>query len=161
MARVCSESIQYCERGVIDGTISAGQRSNTMSFLNGLCSCCGALPVFQLKKGRVRTGIERHAAWKSPATQRAVIPVVPAAFNFVEAKHEIPNPLKGGKKLPAQPRLHSLSKEGEQPAQGATDDVAREFLCAAIRTGLRRFVPEQRGATKPLCCTQPPARIYG
>ena len=139
VARVCSEYIQYCERGVINGTISEGHRNSTVSFLNDLCTYCGALPVSQLKKGHVRTWIERHTTWKSPATLRAVIAIVLAAFNHVEENHEISNPLKGLKKPPAQPRLHSLSKEDEQSVYGATDDVFREFLFAAIHTGLRPF----------------------
>lgn len=143
VARGCSEYIQYCERGVINGTISEGHRNSTVSFLNDLCTYCGALPVSQLKKGHVRTWIERHTTWKSPATLRAVIAIVLAAFNHVEENHEIANPLKGLKKPSAQPRLHSLSKEDEQSVYGATDDVFREFLFAAIQV--------QRGTTCAGC----------
>ena len=61
VARVCSEYIQYCERGVANGTISKGHRDNTVSFLNDLCKYCGALPVAELKKGHVKTWMESHA----------------------------------------------------------------------------------------------------
>ena len=37
MARVCSEYIQYCERGVASGTISKGHGNNTVAWLNDLC----------------------------------------------------------------------------------------------------------------------------
>jgi len=30
VARVCSEYIQYCERGVVNGTVSKGHRDNTV-----------------------------------------------------------------------------------------------------------------------------------
>lgn len=139
VARVCSEYIQYCERGGVNGIISEGHRNSTESYLNDLCTFCGALPVTQLKKGHVRTWIERHTTWKSPATVRGVIAIVLAAFNYVESNHDIANPLKGLKKPPAQPRLHSLSTDDEKAVYGATDDVFREFLFAAIHTGLRPF----------------------
>ena len=45
VARVCSEYIQYCDRGVANGTVSKGHRDNTVSFLNDLCQYCGAMAV--------------------------------------------------------------------------------------------------------------------
>jgi len=45
VARVCSEYIQYCERGVASGTISKGHRDNTVTWLNDLCGYCGGRPV--------------------------------------------------------------------------------------------------------------------
>ncbi len=36
VARVCSEYIQYCARGVVNGMVSNGHRDNTVSFLNDL-----------------------------------------------------------------------------------------------------------------------------
>ena len=42
VARMCSEYIQYCERGVAGGTISQGHRDNTVSWLNNLCGYWGA-----------------------------------------------------------------------------------------------------------------------
>ncbi|REK25376.1 MAG: hypothetical protein DWQ42_11690 [Planctomycetota bacterium] len=50
VARVCSDYIQYCERGLANGTISRGHRNSTVTWLNDLCSCCGALRVVELKK---------------------------------------------------------------------------------------------------------------
>ncbi|MFH1264928.1 MAG: hypothetical protein ABIK89_04330 [Planctomycetota bacterium] len=38
VVRVCSEYIQYCERGVTSGTISEGHRNNAASWLNDRCS---------------------------------------------------------------------------------------------------------------------------
>ena len=72
VAGVCSEYVQYCEQGVADGTVSAGHRNNTVSWLNDLCEYCGALPVAELKKGHVQKWIGRHKTWRSPATQRSV-----------------------------------------------------------------------------------------
>ena len=109
VARVCSEYIQYCERGLTNGTISKSHRDNTVSFLNDLCEYCGALPVAQLKKKHVKTWMENHENWRSAGTHRNVIAIVLAAFNRAEEMHDVANPLKGLKKPPSQPRLHSLS----------------------------------------------------
>lgn len=57
VARVCSEYLQYCERGVANGSISQGFRNNSVSWLNDLCEYCGALPVAQLKKGTSKHGL--------------------------------------------------------------------------------------------------------
>ena len=54
VAKVCSEYLQYCERGVANGTVSKGHRDGTDWMLNDLCKFCGALPVAQLKKGHVK-----------------------------------------------------------------------------------------------------------
>ncbi|ADB18378.1 hypothetical protein Psta_3723 [Pirellula staleyi DSM 6068] len=53
VARVCSEYLQYCDKGVAKGTLSKGHRDNSASWLNDLCKYCGALPVSQLKKGHI------------------------------------------------------------------------------------------------------------
>ncbi len=141
VARVCSEYIQYCERGIANGTLSKGHRENVGWVLNDLCKFCGALPVVQLKKGHIRTWIESHPTWRSPATHRTVIGDVLAAFNHAQESHDIVNPLKGLKKPMAQPRLQSFSKEkeDEEALYGATDEPFRNFLFAAIHTGLRPY----------------------
>ncbi len=139
VARVCSEYIQYCERGVANGTISKGHRDNTVSFLNDLCKYCGALPVGELKKGHVKTWMESHAGWRSSATHRSVVAIVLAAFNQAEEMYDIANPLKGLKKPPSKPRLHSFSPEAETELYAATEQCFRDFLFAALHTGLRPF----------------------
>ena len=139
VARVCSEYIQYCERGVANGTLSKGHRENSVWVLNDLCRFCGALPVAQLKKGHIRTWIESHSTWKSPATHRTIIADVLAAFNYAEENHEIINPLKGLKKPVSQPRLQSFSEEDEKLLYTAIDEPFRNFLFAAIHTGLRPY----------------------
>ena len=68
VARVCSDYIHYCERGLANGTISQSHRNSSVSFLNDLCTYCGALPVTQLKKGHIQTWIERHKTWRSIIT---------------------------------------------------------------------------------------------
>jgi len=139
VAKVCSEYLQYCERGVASNTISKGHYYNAVAWLNDLCGYCGALPVAELKKGHVKTWLESHQTWKSPATHSSVAAVVLAAFNYAEEQYEVPNPLKGLKRPPPRPRLHSFSKEDEEAIYGATEERFRDFLFAAIHTGLRPF----------------------
>ncbi|HEX3657319.1 MAG TPA: tyrosine-type recombinase/integrase [Pirellulales bacterium] len=139
VARVCSEYIQYCERGLVAGTISRGHRDGAAAFLNDLCGFCGALPVAELKKGHVQEWIESHTGWRSSATHRSVIAIVLAAFNRAEEMCDVPNPLKDLKKPAAQPRLQSFSVEDEETLYEATEECFRNFLFAAIHTGLRPF----------------------
>jgi integrase len=107
--------------------------------LNDLCEYSGALPVAELKKGHIKTWIESHTTWRSPATQRHVIAIVLAAFNYAEQQYEIPSPLKGLKKPVSQPRLQSFSQEDEEAIYGACEECFRNFLFAAIHTGLRPY----------------------
>jgi len=139
VARVCSEYLQYCQRGVANNTISQGHHGNTACWLNDLCEYSGALPVAELKKGHIKTWIESHTTWRSPATQRHVIAIVLAAFNYAEQQYEIPSPLKGLKKPVSQPRLQSFSQEDEEAIYGACEECFRNFLFAAIHTGLRPY----------------------
>jgi hypothetical protein len=64
VAKVCSEYLQYCERGVANGTISKGHHTNSTSWLNDLCGYCGALPVGELVT--VHTlGSSEGAGWQA------------------------------------------------------------------------------------------------
>lgn len=139
VARVCSEYLQYCERGVANGSLSQGHRDNAKAWLNDLCKYCGALAVAQLKKGHVQQWIEKHKSWRSPATHRGVIAVVLAAFNRAEDAYGIPNPLKGLKRPRTEPRLASFTPAEEQALYAATEACFENFLFAAIHTGLRPF----------------------
>lgn len=139
VARVCSEYLQYCKRGLAKGTISKGHHDNAVSWLNDLCEYCGALPVAQLKKGHVTTWLESHETWRSSETHRSVISIVLAAFNRAEDMYNITNPLKGLKKPTSKPRLDSLSKEDEKALYAATEPCFKTFLFAAIHTGLRPY----------------------
>lgn len=139
VARVCSEYIQYCERGLAKGQISRSHRNNSVRWLNDLCGYCGAQPVAQLKKGHVEKWIDDHDSWKSRETRRGVIAVVLAAFNRSEELFGIANPIKGLKRPKPQPRLASFSPEDEHSLYAATDSCFGDFLFAAIRTGLRPF----------------------
>ena len=139
IARVCSEYIKYCERGVATGTVSDGHREGVARYLNKLCEYCGALPVSQVRKGHIKTWIESHPTWRSPATRRNAITVVLAAFNHAREMYDVPNLLKGLKKPPPQPRLHSLSSADEKALYEAADQCFRDFLLAAFHTGLRPF----------------------
>jgi len=60
VAKVCSEYIQYCERGAANKTLSHGHKDGAVWVLNDLCKYCGALPVAQIKKGHVKTWIDSH-----------------------------------------------------------------------------------------------------
>jgi integrase len=71
--------------------------------------------------------------------QGSAIAIVLAAFNYADENHDIPNPLKGLKKPPAQPRLQSFSKEDEEALYEVVDKFLKDFLFAAIHTGLRPF----------------------
>ena len=53
--------------------------------------------------------------------------------------YDVPNPLRGLKKPPQRPRLHSFTDEEEQAVYSATDEPFRNFLFAAVHTGLRPF----------------------
>jgi integrase len=97
------------------------------------------MAVAQLKKGHVTKWIDDHTTWKSSETRRGVIAVILAAFNRAEEMFGIANPIKGLKKPKPKPRLNSLSPEDEQTLYGATEERFREFLFAAIHTGLRPF----------------------
>ncbi len=139
VARVCSEYIQHCDRGVTKQTMSTDYRAAVTAHLNHLCKFCGALPVTQLKKTHIRTWVESHKGWKSPATERSALTMVIAAFNYCQDNHDVPSPLKGLKKPTSKPRLHSLSKEDEAALLQAAPPHFRDFLFAANHTGLRPF----------------------
>lgn len=139
VARVCSEYIQYCERGLANGSISQSHRDNTVRWLNDLCSFCGAMRVAELKKGHFTTWLESHASWRSSETHRGVIAVVKAAFQRAAELYGVANPLKGVKKPAPKPRLHSISPEDEQAMLAACEPCFRQFLLVAIQTGLRPF----------------------
>lgn len=139
VARVCSDYIQYCERGLAGGTISKGHRDSAVSWLNDLCKYCGALAVADLKKDQVKTWLESHPTWRSRATHRSVIAIVLAAFNYATQTHGIRNPLVGLKKPAANPRLQSLSQKDEEILYTGCDEPFHNFLFALIHTGLRPF----------------------
>ncbi len=139
VARVCSGYLRYVERGVANGTLSRGHRETSTWILNDLCGYCGALSVSELKKGHINAWIDSHPGWKSPVTRRTALTVVLAAFNKALEDHDVPNPLKGLKKPSSRPKLHSLTTEDEQAMYGATDECFRDFLFAALHTGLRTF----------------------
>src|SRR5947209_1262104 len=125
--------------GAAAGTFSAGHRDNARWVLNSLCAYCGALPVAELKKGHVRVWLEGHPRWKSPATHRTLVAVVLAAFNHAEENFGVASPLKGLKKPQARPRLASFTEEEERALYRASDGPFRDFLFAAVHTGLRPF----------------------
>jgi integrase len=139
VARVCSEYIQYCQRGLANGTISKCHVTNTGYFLNDLCSFCGAMRVVELKKGHITSWLQSHEGWKSSATHRGVLSIVLAAFNYAEEMFHVTSPLKGLKKPRSVARLQSFSAQEERLVYRKCDKPLRDFLFAAIHTGLRPF----------------------
>ncbi|WP_339750236.1 hypothetical protein [uncultured Rubinisphaera sp.] len=139
VARVCSDYIQYCKRGLDNGTISKSHHDNTVRWLNDLCAYCGALSVSQLKKGHVLEWVDSHDSWKSSVTKRGAMTVVNAAFNRAEEMFGVPNPIQGIKKPKEKPRLISISPDDEQALYDTCEICFRNFLFAAIHTGLRPF----------------------
>ena len=139
VARVCSEYLVHCERAVVAGRMHPEHRLGVIRYLNELCRYCGALPVTELKRGYVSGWVDSHPTWRSPVTRRNVIAIILAAFNHVQNEHGIRNPLQGLKKPPSRPRLQSIAPEDEPLLYGATDEAFRDFLFAALHTGLRPF----------------------
>ena len=139
VARVCSEYLVHCERAVAAGRMHPEYRLGVIHYLNELCRYCGAVTSTELKRGDVAAWVESQPTWRSPVTRRNVITMVLAAFNHVEREHGIRSPLKGLKKPGHRPRLQSISPEDEQAIYGATDEAFRNFLFAALHTGLRPY----------------------
>ena len=139
VAKVCSKFIQYCETSVANGSLSEEYCDHVVRHLNQLCNYCGALPVAQLRKGHVQHWVESRETWRSPVTRRNAITIVLAAFNHTLEMYDVPHHLRGLKKPPPRPRLHSLDEEDEQAIYEATDELFGDFLFAAIHTGLRPF----------------------
>ena len=139
VARVCSEFIQHCQRRTEAGSLNRDYCADVTRYLNRFCKYCGALPANELQKGHVRYWLESQRTWRSPATHRNVLTILQAAFNHAQEMFDLPNPLKGLKKPPAQPRLQSFTDEDEQALYEAADEALGNFLFAAIHTGLRPF----------------------
>jgi integrase len=139
VARVCSEYLQYCDRQVAAERMNPDHRQSSRQYLNELCEYCGALQVAEMMKGYVSSWVDSHANWRSQVTRRNVIANILAAFNRAEKQHGVRNPLKGLKKPSSKPRLQSFSAEDEQAIYSATDEPFRNFLFAALHTGLRPF----------------------
>jgi len=154
VAKVCSRYIEYCRRGVEGGTVSAEYRDEVVRYLNQLCDYCGVLPVSQLTKGHAQHWIESHKTWRSPVTRRNALTIVLAACNHAREMFDVPHRLKGLKKPPSQPRLHSFSEEDEATIHDVTDEVFGNFLFVAIRTGLRPFCELARMTADDVVDTQ-------
>lgn len=139
VAKVCSEYLQSCARRVAAGTMSTSHQRGAITFLNDLCRYCGALKVSELNLSHIQQWIESHAGWKSLATHRSVIAIVLAAFNYSATMFDVPNPLAGLRKPASQPRLQSFAPDDEQAMYKAVEEQFRNFLFAALNTGLRPF----------------------
>lgn len=139
VARVCSVYVEHCRLRASRETIASEYFEQLSRFLNALCEYCGALPVSELRKGHIEVWLTNHPQWQSPVTRRNAITSVLAAFRFAQEQHDVSHLLKGLKKPPQRPRLLSISPEDEELLYSATDEAFRDFLFAAIHTGLRPF----------------------
>jgi hypothetical protein len=99
----------------------------------------GRKPRVKPTSGERTAGNQTAKKWGRPVRRPKRRQSHGSAFNHAEENHDIANPLKGLKKSPAQPRLHSLSKEEEQsvagnrPLKDHPDDF-RESLLAKDNT---------------------------
>jgi len=109
--------------------------------LNDLCRFCGALPVDQLQKAHIQDlgqrppalAVARHAP-------RSVLTIVLAAFNHVQADFGVANPLQGLEEAPGRsPDCIPSRAKREEALYAATDEPFRDFLFAAVHSGLRPF----------------------
>ena len=87
VARVCSEYLQYCERGVANGSISQSHHGNSAGWLNDLCEYCGALPVAH-DTGGIHDTIRRR-----PAKLYCAVPVAESCivhnYTAVQSRHAV------------------------------------------------------------------------
>ena len=139
VARVCSQYILHCNQAAAAGRMHPDYAKGVVRILSEFCRYCGALPVAELKRGYVSEWVESVPSWRSPVTRRNVLTTVISAFRHADIEHHVHNPLTGLKKPPHRPRLHSISPEDEQTIYAAVDSAFRDFLFAAIHTGLRTF----------------------
>lgn len=139
VATICSEYVQFCASRVQGGHICAEYGDRARRTLNDLASYCGALPVDQMLKSHLEYWLESHSTWRSPVTRRSALTAVLAAFEHARENHGIQHSLRGFPKPGPKPRLHALSREEEHAIYKATDKPFRDFLFAAIHTGLRPF----------------------
>lgn len=139
VAQVCSEYVTHCERAAAAGRMHPEHARSVRRVLNEFCRYCGAVPADQLKRPDVAQWVQSVPGWRSPVTRRNVITTIISAFRHAETEHGVRNPLKGLKKPPHRPRLHSLSPEDEKRIYAEVDRPFRDFLFAALHTGLRPF----------------------
>lgn len=139
VARVCSDYLLACERAAAAGRLHPEHHQGIVRYLNEFCRYVGAVPTTDLKRGDVAAWVESKPTWRSPVTRRNVLTTVLAAFQHAENEHGLRNPIKGLKKPPSRPRLQSITAEDEQLLYENSDEAFREFLFAAIHTGLRPF----------------------
>lgn len=139
VAQVAADYIHHCQKNAAAGRLHPECASGVKRVLNEFCRYCGALPVGELKPAYVNEWASSVPAWKSPATRRNVLTTIISAFRHAEIERGVRNPLRGLKKPQQQPRLHSISPEEEQQILDAAEPAFRDFLFAAIHTGLRPF----------------------
>ena len=139
VAEVCSRYILHCEQAAGVGRMHPEYAGGVRRMLNQLCRYCGGLAVGELKRADVSQWVDSVPSWRSPATRRNVLTAVISAFRHAETELGVRNPLKGLRKPPHRPRLHALSPQDERLIYANVDRAFRDFLFAALHTGLRPF----------------------
>jgi len=139
VARVCSDYLVHCERVAAAGKLHPEHAKGVVRVLNEFSRYCGALPVAELKRGQVTEWVDSVPSWRSPVTRRNVLTTIISAFRYAESENGLRNPIKGLKKPGSRPRLHAITPEDERTLYAAVDREFRNFLFAAIHTGLRPF----------------------
>jgi integrase len=139
VAAVCSAYITHCATASAAGRMHPEHAQWVRRTLNSFCGYCGTLPVAELKRGFVSEWVASVPSWRSPVSRRNALTTIISAFRYGEAELDVRNPLKGLKKPPQRPRLHSISPEEERRIYVGVDPAFRDFLFAAIHTGLRPF----------------------
>ncbi|MBL9084766.1 MAG: tyrosine-type recombinase/integrase [Planctomycetales bacterium] len=139
VAEVCADYIRHCERALTAGRMHPEFAQGVRRTLNQFCRYCGALPVAELKRAYVSEWVSSVPTWRSPVTRRNVLTTIISAFRHAETERDIRSPLKGLKKPPHRPRLHSISPDDEKVIYRAAEPAFRDFVFALIHTGLRPF----------------------
>lgn len=139
IAQVCSEYIGQCDQAAAAGRMHLEHARHVKRTLQAFCRYCGALPLAELNRAYVSEWVESVPSWRSPVTRRNVMTTLISALRYAEREHGVRSPLKGLKKPPQRPRLHSISPDDEQAIYAGAAAAFRDFLFAALHTGLRPF----------------------
>ena len=139
VAEICADYVGHCERAAAAGRMHPDYAKGVGRTLNEFCRYCGALPVGELKRTYVSEWVASVPSWRSPVTRRNVLTMIISVFGHAEIERDIRSPMKGLKKPPHRPRLHSISPDDEKIIYDAAEPAFRDFVFALLHTGLRPF----------------------
>ena len=140
VAKVCSEYLQYCERGVANGTISKGHRDNAVSLAQRSVRLLRRLAGRGTQEGARQdlAGKPRRLAVAGDAPQRhrhraGRLQLCRGACTTSPTRSRASRSLRRSRGCTRSPR------RTRKRSYGATEERFRDFLFAAIHTGLRPF----------------------